>query len=190
MRKLSYILSFVLLSVTFLGCDKEPIDEIVTDDSIKGEAIVRFELNGVTYGARANEVVSTYDQDGSLSIAVYAKDENNDFHKITLVIVISSTEKGFYSANITSNVDRFTLAIIEYDETEWWEYSSFWENSLEIDTGSLTITEVNELSKQIEGYFSFELLPPPEEDLDLPEDTPYPSNIKIENGYFKYVNID
>src|SRR5690606_6814461 len=105
MKKTFYIFSFIFLSVIFYSCDKEPVDEVVTDDYLKGEAIVRFDLNGVTYGARHNDVSTNYNENGSLSIAINAKDENNDFNKVTLSIVISSTEEGIYPWDFFFNPD-------------------------------------------------------------------------------------
>ena len=188
MRKTLYILSFVLLSAGFLACENEPIDEVVTNDYLKGEAIVRFDLNGVTYGARANEVVSNYDNsNGLLSIGIYAKDENNDFNKVTLSIVISSTEKDLYSWDLYSNSAAYSMAGIRYAGIPW-DYNTLFSYGTEVDRGSLTITEINEYAGQIEGNFSFILFPLPEEELDLPDDVPYPDPQKIENGYFKYIN--
>jgi len=191
MQKTFYIFSFIFLSVIFYGCDKEPVDEVVKDDYLKGEAIVRFDLNGVTYGARHNDVVSNYDTpSGLLSIGIYAKDENNDFNKVTLSIVISSTEKGIYPWDFFFNPDpdmNFSGAVIRYAGTPW-DYSTIFSYGTEVDRGALTITEVNEYAGQIEGNFSFILFPPPEEELDLPDDVPYPDPQKIENGYFKYIS--
>jgi len=189
MKKTLCIFSFILLSMAFLGCDKEPIDEVVTDDSIKGEAIVRFELNGVTYGARANEVESVNNSNGSLAIVVNAKDEDNDFNRIFLSILISSAEKGTYSWDLYSNPEKYYGAVIKYADVLW-DYSTIFSYVPESDRGSLTITEVNEYARQIEGYFSFELYPLPEDELDLPPDEPYPDTQKIENGYFKYISYE
>lgn len=189
MKKTFYIVSFILLLVAFLGCDKEPVDEVVKDDYLKGEAIVRFDLNGVTYGARHNDVSTNYNENGSLSIVVNAKDEDNDFNRIILSMAITSTEKGVYpTTNFANSDSTYSFIGMKYID-EPWEYFSFaYENDLEVDRGALTITEVNEYAGQIEGNFSFILFPPPEEELDLPDDVPYPDPQKIENGYFKYIN--
>ena len=116
MKKTFYIFSFIFLSVIFYGCDKEPVDEVVTDDYIKGEAIVRFDLNGVTYGARANEVKSISNSNGGLTIAVNAKDENNDFNRIYFSLTISSTGKGVYPWDIYSNSEIYSIALVKYAE--------------------------------------------------------------------------
>lgn len=187
MKKTFYIFSFIFLSVIFYGCDKELIDEVVKDDYLKGEAIVRFDLNGVTYGARANEVKSISNSNGSLTIAVNAKDENNDFNRIYFSLTISSTEKGVYPWDIYSNSEIYSIALVKYAE-EGWIYETFLSPETEIDRGSATVANINEFSEQIEGNFSFILFPPPEEELDLPDDVPYPDPQKIENGYFKYIN--
>src|SRR5690606_39275756 len=121
MNKLFYILS-LLLFVTFTACHKEPIDTVVTDDYIKGKAIVRFELNGVTYGARANDVESFYNHNGILYIAANAKDENNDFDQISLSINISSAEKGFYPTDgfiINNELDSYSTALLKYKRLDW-----------------------------------------------------------------------
>lgn len=196
MNKLFYILS-LLLFVTLTACHKEPIDTVVTDDYIKGKAIVRFELNGITYGARANDVESFYNPDGSLHIAANAKDENNDFDQITLSINISSTEKGFYPTDgfiINSELDSYSTASLKYKRYSW-PYTTFQFSAEETTQninrgGSLTITKVNEFAEQIEGHFSFELAPPTKEEVhNLPPDHPDLAIRKIENGYFKYVNF-
>jgi len=185
MKKITYILCFTLL---FLGCSKEPIDEIVTDDSIKGEPIVRFEINGITYGARANDVKSNYDTaSGDLIITVNAKDEKNDFNRVYLSILVTSAEKGFYTWDYFSSPDINSTGIIRYEEESWF-YMTILSYDPDSDRGGVTITEVNESAGQIEGYFSFELFPPPEDELNLPPDIPYPSPQKIENGYFKYID--
>lgn len=191
-----YKLIVLLFAITFVACSKESIDEIVTDDYIKGEAIVRFELNGVTYGARANDVITTHNPNGSMSIAVNAKDENNDFEQVTLLINISASEKGFYPTDgfmINNELDSHSTALLKYKRYDW-TYATFHftmeETAQNINReGSLTITEVNEFAEQIEGYFSFELAPPDEEAHNLPPDHPDLVIQKIENGYFKYVNI-
>jgi|SRR5690554_6782734 len=196
MNKLFYILS-LLLFATFTACHKEPIDTVATDDYIKGEAIVRFELNGVTYGARANDVEAIYNPNGSISVTANAKDENNDFEQITLLINISSAEKGFYPTDgfiINNELDSYSTALLKYKRYSW-TYTTFQFSTEETTQninrgGSLTITEVNEFAGQIEGHFSFELAPPPnEEEHNLPPDHPDLAIRKIENGYFKYVNF-
>src|SRR5690606_10719116 len=156
MKKTFYIFSFIFLSVIFLACDKEPVDEVVKDDYLKGEAIVRFDLNGVTYGARANEVKSISNSNGGLTIAVNAKDENNDFNRITLSMAITSTEKGVYpAANFANSDSTYSFIGMKYID-EPWEYFSFaYEHDSEGDRSALTITEVNEYAGQIEGNFSF-----------------------------------
>jgi len=190
MRKISYILSFVLLLAGFVACDNEPIDEEVKNDSIKGEAIVRFDWDGVTYGARHNDVSVVYNDNGSLTIAVNAKDEDNDFNRINFGISISSAEKGFYPTGYDFTLEQFTFSTMKLVDVPYFYMSIPNKFMLDIDNGSLTITEVNEFAKQIEGHFSFELvLQIPDEITDL-SDVPYPMTQKIENGYFKYISYE
>lgn len=188
MKKLFNISSLLLLFIFLLGCSKEPIDEIVTHDHIKGEAIVRFDWDGVTYGARHNDVSVVYNDNGSLTIAVNAKDEDNDFNRINFGISISSAEKGFYPTGYDFTLEQFTFSTMKLVDVPHFYMSIPNKFMLDIDNGSLTITEVNEFAKQIEGHFSFELaLQIPDEITDV-SDVPYPMTQKIENGYFKYIN--
>src|SRR5690606_28788230 len=190
MKKTFYIFSFIFLSVIFYGCDKEPVDEVVKDDYLKGEAIVRFDLNGVTYGARHNDVSVVYNDNGSLTIAVNAKDEDNDFNRINFGISISSAEKGFYPTGYDFTLEQFAFSTMKLIDVPHFYMSIPNKFMLDIDNGSLTITEVNEFAKQSEGHFSFELvLQIPDEITDL-SDVPYPMTQKIENGYFKYISYE
>src|SRR5690554_178504 len=84
MRKISYILSFVLLSAGFVACENEPNDEEVKNDYKQGEQILRFDLNGVTRVAKGNEISTSVSGNGSLTINVNIKDEHNDSETLAL----------------------------------------------------------------------------------------------------------
>ncbi len=182
-----------------MGCSKEPIDEIVTHDHIKGEPIVRFELDGVTYVAKGEDVFSQFvDISAPFHMSVRIKDEQNDFNTFSLIIFAPSTQKGTYLTGITQDpfemINTYAHANINnYYRSSTMEFStSYYEGDRPTtdtvtDRGSLVITDFNVAANQIEGTFEFELVPPYDLDID-PEE--YPSPIKIENGYFKYINLE
>ena len=199
MKKLFNISSLLLLFIFLLGCSKEPIDEVVTHDHIKGEPIVRFELDGVTYVAKGEDVLPRFTEIGApFYITVGIKDEQNDFKTFSLVIFAPSTQKGTYRTGITQDpfemMNTYTHAgIYEYYRSSATEFSTIYyegdrpTTDTVTDRGSLVITDFNVAANQIEGTFEFELVPP--YDLNIaPEE--YPSPIKIENGYFKYINLE
>jgi len=200
MKKTFYIVSFILLLVAFLGCDKEPIDEVVTDDYLKGEPIARFELDGVTYVAKGVDVYSQHFNIGApFQLVISAKDEQNDFNTIRLTIFAPSTQKGTYLTGITKDpfdmINTYTHASINgYYRNEATEFStSYYEGDRPAtdtvtDRGVFVITDFNVAANQIEGTFKFELVPPYDLDIDPGEEYPIP--IKIENGYFKYINME
>lgn len=202
MKKLTYILSFVLLSAGFVACDKEPIDEEVKNDYKQGEQILRFDLNGVTHVAKGNEINTVVDLDGSMTISVNIKDERNDFNNISFTIGTSGKDLGTYNTayvwGMMTEEYGYSQANLFY-QGDLWNYNTHYlpddhefpddveEYFMELNRGSFTITEFNEQAGQIEGNFEFELVPP--YDLDLDNDVPYPTPQMVTNGYFKYITI-
>lgn len=199
MRKISYILSFVLLSAGFVACDNEPIDEEVKNDYKQGEQILRFDLNGVTRVAKGNEISTSVSGNGSLTINVNIKDEHNDFRNISFRIIASGAEKGNYGtyySNFSPEDAGYSSARLNYAGDEWdWDYSTQYTNQdipddqiFELNRGSITITEINENARQIEGNFEFELVPP--YGLELEQGVPYPTAQLVTNGEFKYITVE
>src|SRR5690606_39561795 len=130
MRKISYILGFALLSVAFMACDKEPLDEEVINDEYKpGEQILRFELNGVTRIAKGSEIQASRAMDGSLGIQVNIKDELNDFQDISFTIASSDAVPGTYNTALINGFIPedygYSEASLNYAGDEWnWSYST------------------------------------------------------------------
>ena len=201
MRKISYILSFVLLSAGFVACENEPIDEEVKNDYKQGEQILRFDLNGVTRVAKGNEINAYVSPDGSLRIDVNIKDHYSNFQNISFSMYASDAVKGTYNTALVYGIvpEGFghSAANLNYAGDEWaWSYNTDYFNQelpdntsyLELNRGSLTITDINEEARQIEGNFRFELLPP--YGLELEPNVPYPSVQTVAEGYFKYITIE
>ena len=202
MRKISYILGFALLSVAFLACENEPLDEEVKNDEYKqGEQILRFDLNGVTRIAKGDEISTSVGADGSLIIQVNIKDEFNDFQDISFTIASSDAVPGTYNTALINGFFPedfgFSEASLNYGGDEWnWSYSTQYTDQdlseipdyFELNRGSFTITNINENTRQIEGNFEFELIPP--YGLELEQGVPYPSAQLVTNGYFKYITTE
>src|SRR5690606_7925804 len=162
--KISYILSFVLLSAGFVACDNEPIDEEVKNDYKQGEQILRFDLNGVTRVAKGNEISTSVSGNGSLTIDVNIKDQHNDFRNISFRIVGSGAENGnhgYYYRHFSPGDEGYSSARVNYAGDVWdWDYSTQYANQdipdeqiFELIRGSVTSTEINENARQIEGNF-------------------------------------
>src|SRR5690606_19123903 len=115
-------------------------------------------------------------------------------------IVASDTVKGTYLTfyDFVSEEMGYSSANLNYAGDEWvdWDYSTIYidptlpdEQTIgELHRGSITITNINANTHQIEGNFEFELIPP--YGLELEQGVPYPSAQLVTNGYFKYITIE
>ncbi len=187
MRKIKQIALVCIAAIGLFSCESEKIDGVVKDDTLLGEKILRFDLNGETRIAKGKDVSVILAADSTLTITATIKDKYSDFQPVVFSTKISHLAKGNFVTDFR-NLDPlqplYSSATFRYQNVNW-EYATGNAPESVFDKGSLVIENLNVNSRQIEGRFSFDVYPP---ELEPVPGEPAPTMIKIENGYFKYLN--
>jgi len=135
-------LFLILTAFTFTSCENEPIDSAINLDDFGGGTggpmVFKADFSGNTWnGAVAQAVIS-----GNLISIGATKADGSSFS-----ILISGIATGTYPAN--SNIIAYTPTGSEFG---YWSVNLA--NQTE-NTGSITITNINTLTKTISGTFSY-----------------------------------
>lgn len=189
MKKLKQLSLILFLSVGLFSCEAEKVDEVVKDDTLQGEQIFRYEMDGIT---RVTNNVTVGAVGGKVVMTAIFNDDLSDYKNQTFTVNIDKLATGTYTTNIstqmTEEVFGFCSAAIKLPNVEWL-YSTtnlgLDLNNLGQNAGSLTILSINEKAKYFEGKFSFDLHAPKAQN---PNNNIAP--IKIANGYFQYVKYN
>lgn len=187
MRKIKQIALVCIAAIGLFSCESEKIDEVSKDDSLVGEKILRFDLNGQTRIARGNDIIVTMSADSSITIKATIKDVYSDYKPITFTTNISHLSKGNFVTDPTKMDPLnplYASASLKLPQ-DTWTYSTSFAPETVLDKGNLIIQHWNANAQQIEGNFAFNVYPMPQEPV---EGVTPPTMLKIQNGYFKYLH--
>ncbi len=144
MNKIKYIagIFLILTSFTFTSCDIEPIDAALNpsdfDNPTNGPAVFKADFSGATWTAtEAQAVVSS----NFITIGATKADGS------TFAILVNASTTGTYPAN--NNIVAYTPPTSEF---AYWSLNQ--ENPTE-DTGSVTITNIDNVNNTVSGTFNF-----------------------------------
>lgn len=185
MIKMKQIALICLVAFGLFSCESEKIDETSTNDTLVGEKILRFDLNGQTRIARGNEITVKLAADSSLMITAIVKDRYNDYKPVVFQTTLSHLSKGNFVTD-TRAVDPlkplYATASFKYPEASQ-VYSTQYAPESIFAKGNLIVEKWQVNSQQIEGYFTFDVYPKP---VDPDQGGTPTTPLRISNGYFKY----
>lgn len=193
MKRLKQLSLILFISVGLFSCEAEKADEKITDEYLQGKQIFRCEVDGVT---RVTDNVNV--SSNGAYVYITAKllsvnlEEATKFRYDTFTIAINKLATGTYlSKRTNAPADPFLgIASANYKLiNKNWEYST---DNLENgngtviqETGSITISNINEKAQYFSGEFEFDMYAPKREN---PNNTIAP--IRVRNGSFEYIKYN
>lgn len=193
MKRLKQLSLILFISIGLFSCEAEKADEDITNEYLTGKQIFRCEVDGIT---RVTDSVNVSFSGGSVSVTAFllSRDtlESKKFKYDTFTINFSRLSPGNYISSLGNVVIDETLGVsnANYQQSgKNWSYST---DNLDLDpvttpsvnlqTGNLVISDINDKAKYFGGEFEYDIYPPKREN---PNNTVPP--IRIRNGAFQYL---
>lgn len=196
MKKLKQLALILFISVGLFSCEAEKADGDITNEYLKGKQIFRCEVDGIT---RVTDSVFVSSQGSSLTITAYllstVPEEKEKFKYDTFTISFNKLATGNYISSLGNVVVDETLGVsnASYRQSgKNWVYST--DNldikpeitpNINLQTGILSILDINDKAQYFSGNFEFDTYPPKREN---PNNTIPP--VRIRSGFFQYLSYN
>ena len=196
MKRLKQLSLILFISVGLFSCEAEKADADITNEFLTGKQIFRCDVDGKTR-VTDSVVVSYNGVNVSITAYLLSRDtlESQKFRYDTFTINFSKLGTGNYISSLGNVVVDETLGISNatYRQSgKSWVYST---DNLDLDpvntpsvnlqTGNLIISDINDKAKYFGGEFEYDIYPPKREN---PNNTVAP--VRIRNGAFQYLKYD
>lgn len=200
MRKIKQLSLILFLSFGFFACEAEKVNEDLVNNNFQGKQIFRCEIDGVT---RVTDSVQVTTTGATIQIKAHflsvLPEEAVKYKYDTFVIGFNKLATGNYISSLGNLiVDEslgFSTASYKYTNKTWYYSTDNLEINytgnpadllnMNIQTGSLSIDNINEKAKYFGGNFSYDVYPPKNQN---PNNSVPP--IRIRNGFFQYIKFD
>lgn len=196
MKRLKQLSLILFISVGLFSCEAEKADAEITNEYLTGKQIFRCDVDGVT---RVTDSVIVSSNGANISITAYllSRDtlESQKYKYDTFTINFNKLGTGNYISSLGNVVIDETLGVsnASYKQSgKNWAYSTdnldldpITTPSVNLQTGNLVISDINDKAKYFGGEFQYDIYPPKREN---PNNTIAP--IRIRNGAFQYLRYN